>query len=199
MRIVSMAVAALIAMTVGAFADQIAKSQKGAAPDLPSKSLEFVKADGWMVITQNEADSPCLGDLSVPKCSAETLIACFLRNSDEWCSAAMGESYTFHSHSRLSDDHKLYRFLLIEPMRNARYFQEPENGGSGGAHGVHTQAGDVHIVVLLRDCQGEFQRNGNNICNKRVYKMHYFASQQASGNWIIMGGFTDHSVKHSDL
>jgi hypothetical protein len=197
MRIVSMAVAALIAMVAAALADENLPWQTGPYPKSPGNYLEFVSAEGWLAASHYVLDSPCVGDLSTPKCSVETIIACFARNHDDWCSAAMGRPYTFHGY--VSGEYTLYRFLLIEPIRKARYFQEPENGGSGAAHGVHTQAGDFHIEVLMRECQDMFQRNGKNICNKRVYKMHYFVSKRADGNWIMIGGFSDYSVKRSDL
>lgn len=193
MRIVSMAVAALLVMTTGALADENLPWQTGPYPKSPGKFLEFVNADGWLVASSYELDSPCVGDLSTPKCSIETIIACFVRKHDGWCSSAMGEPYSFNGLTPMG--WVLYRFLLIEPIRNARYFQEPENGGSGGAHGVHTQAGDFHIVILKRDCHDVFQRHGKNVCDKKAYKMHYFVHQKADGNWIVIGGFTDYPGK----
>ncbi len=187
MRIVSMAVAALIAMTATALAGD--GQQSSTRPKALYKFQEYVKADGWMVASPYELDSPCVGDVSTPKCSVETLIACFVSNTDEWCTKAMGEPPTFSSILPIYE-FQLYRFLLIEPIRKARYFQEPENGGSGGAHGTQTQAGDFHVVVLRRECFGAFQRQGKNVCRKREYTTHYFTRQREDGSWTTFGWFS---------
>lgn len=187
MRIVSMAVAALIAMTAAALADD--SQQSSARPKALYKFQEYVKADGWLVASPHELDSPCVGDVSTPKCSVETFIACFVSKTDEWCTAAMGEPSEFSGILPLYE-FQLYRFLLIEPIRKARYFREPENGGSGGAHGTQTQAGDFHVVVLRRVCYGAFQRQGKNVCAKREYTTHYFTRQREDGSWTTFSWFS---------
>ena len=187
MRIVSMAVAALIAMTATALAGD--GQQSSTRPKALYKFQEYVKADGWLVASPDELDSPCVGDVSTPKCSVETFIACLVRYRNEWCSAALGRS-NFITGTPPVDEFQLYRFLLIEPIRKARYFREPENGGSGGAHGTQTQAGDFHIVVLRRECFGAFQRQGKNVCHKREYTTHYFTRQREDGSWTTFGWFS---------
>jgi hypothetical protein len=175
MRILSMAVAALIAMMAGALAEQ--KTAKDAVPKFPSKDYEIIVPNGWSAVTYEEVDSPCIGDSTVPKCVVETEIACALLYETIPCGGKVEKADT-------RKYFLLYRILLVEPIRKSRYFWQPQYGNGRGGYRWKAELGDMHFVVVETACHSKFQRGVGHICDKQA-KRHYFIRQQADGNWEL--------------
>jgi hypothetical protein len=169
MRIISMAVAALIAMTAGAMADQ-KTTAKDAIPKFPSKDYEILVPEGWSVVTYDEVDSSCIGDVSDPKCALETSIACGVYKALPCGGLAPKEPRGYFV---------LYRILKTESVLKIRSYRVDDGRG---IYQWRPKRGDMHFVVEKATCDGKFRRDVGYICDMRK-NWHYFLRKQADGNW----------------
>ena len=169
MRIVSMAVAALLVMTAGALADQKTIA-KNAIPEFPSKDYEILIPNDWSVVSYDEVDSTCLGDMSDPKCALESAIAFTTYK------AIPGKE---NSEVKPHDGFRLYRILKTEPVLKARSYRVDDGRG---IYYWKSTPGDMHFIVEKAHCNGKLRRDVGYICTRRK-SLHYFFHKQADGNW----------------
>lgn len=163
-----------IMLLVAAFGNQaLARSDTAPWPD---------RGQGWLEITQDKADSTCLGDLSTPICATETFLACFLRNRSDWCSDVFNERYIFHSHP-LPGYALLYKIRKVKALKTGRIVYRRSEDGTPWTEDVKN--GDVLVDILRWECRENTHEKQKPTCQTDIDRQR-FIFRKIGERWILL-------------